>query len=109
MGALRYIPSITPEERQPKCHLSLIRSEEKYGFVWIYPDPISEEQIPACITLESSGWGHTYIQESFETTEELLIENFMDATHTPIVHNGIIRSNQESKQQQNITIQTNSQ
>lgn len=27
----------------------------------------------------------------FETTEELLIENFMDATHTPFTHEGLIR------------------
>lgn len=29
----------------------------------------------------------------FETDEENLIENFMDATHTPFVHDKIIRDN----------------
>jgi phenylpropionate dioxygenase-like ring-hydroxylating dioxygenase large terminal subunit len=35
----------------------------------------------------NNNWQHSWKKKIFKTNDDLLIENFMDATHTPIAHN----------------------
>lgn len=91
-GSLLEIPSSPhlPIDKL-KCKLKTYPIIEQDGFVWIYLQ--SENQsanLP--ISLEKlKNWGQLNLQYVFETNEELLIENFMDATHTAFIHKGLIR------------------
>ena len=51
----------------------------------------------------NESWKHVYRKKIFHTSDDLLIENFMDSTHTPIVHDGIVRTN-KSKTKQTISV-----
>lgn len=49
-------------------------------------------------------WKHLYKEQIFNTSDDLLIENFMDSTHTPIVHNWLVRTD-KTKTKQTINIE----
>ena len=59
------------------------------------PEPLTE--------VADKNWKHYQTSMIFETNEELLVENFMDATHTPMVHDKLIRDN-DKKVKHSITI-----
>lgn len=72
-------------------NLQALPAKEEAGLVWICPNSEkSPEQLPLSFGHEAA-WSHTSLKHLFDTSEELLIENFMDATHTPLVHKGLIR------------------
>ncbi len=74
-----------------KCNLQTYPIQEQDGFLWIYLDGQNSSKNEP-ISLENfKNWGNVSLHAPFETNEELLIENFMDATHTAYIHAGIIR------------------
>ena len=79
------------------CTLQTFAVREAYGFVWIFLNPKVEAEAVALPVDEEPirAWGSTSLSYLFDTTEELLIENFMDATHTPFAHKGLIRGHGE--------------
>lgn len=87
------IPSSPHLEKKIKCKLHNIKIEEKYGFIWIFPNSETIQKIPKVDTYINEKWKHLYKAHIFNTTDDLLIENFMDSTHTPIVHNWLVRTN----------------
>ncbi len=96
-GALTKVPSSPDACDKLKCSLPSFPVVESAGFVWVYlGDGTPENEIPDIEEFIGSGWGSKFKTMSFETTEELLIDNFMDPTHTALVHDGLIRSSQNS-------------
>ncbi len=111
-GNLTNIPSSPQGCKKLKCAIPQFKVLESEGFIWIHLDV---EQID-CTTgppgqdpglqireFSEPGWKSMFTSKVFETTEELLIENFMDATHTASVHAGLIR-NQEASVQHHVTV-----
>ncbi len=95
-GKLLAIPSSPHLVQKMKCSLDSYPVIEQDGFIWVYPDHtfLPESRPESLAAFSGRAWKHYDTSMVFETNEELLIENFMDATHTPLVHNGLIRSNQ---------------
>ena len=92
---IKDIPSSPHLKNSLKCSLVNIVSVEKNGFIWIYPDGKNkiENEIPDVWEIVNKKWNNYFKHDIFETNDDLLIENFMDSTHTPIVHNWLIRTN----------------
>lgn len=91
-GNISEIPSSPQFAKKLWCKCTTLKTAEKNGFIYIFlweEDNISE--IPDFE--HNNKYGNYYAKALFETDEENLIENFMDATHTPFVHNKIIRDN----------------
>lgn len=86
------IPSSPHVEKKLKCKLLNIRVEEKYWLIWIFPKSTSEHKIPELEKVIDKNWRNYYTEKVFDTNDDSLIENFMDATHTPIVHDGVVRT-----------------
>lgn len=99
-GCLEEIPS-SPHIDIQKLNCSLNKYEiiEQDGFVWIYLDD-SQKANTKPYQFETQNWDAIFLKECFETTDELLVENFMDATHTAFTHKGIIRGMGEKVQHQ---------
>ena len=75
-----------------KCKWKKYQIAEQDGFIWIYLDNTKKAAgFPQLFDLLDMNWRYFHSAKDFETTDELLIENFMDATHTPVIHNGLIR------------------
>jgi phenylpropionate dioxygenase-like ring-hydroxylating dioxygenase large terminal subunit len=106
-GELLEIPSSPHLVEKMKCRLPAYPIREQDGLIWIYlQDEVPEEELPpieSMVAVAGKEWKHWYTSMVFETTDELLIENFMDATHTPLVHDGLIRS-QKTPTEHEITI-----
>lgn len=66
---------------------------EDMGLVWIFLDPKqSAPELPISFTpYKTKGWQFVFEKKLFNTNAELLIENFMDSSHTSFVHKGLIR------------------
>ncbi len=93
-GELISIPSSKQLAPKMKCKVANYQVCEQDGLIWILLcDEIKEVDKNSIQTqIKGKGWSHGFASMVFETSEELLIENFMDATHTAVVHNKIIRS-----------------
>lgn len=105
-GALTHVPSSPSACEKLKCSIPSFRVVESSGFIWIYlGDGEPPNAIPDFREFERRGWGKKFRTMNFETTEELLIANFMDPTHTPLVHDGLIRSSGNSMDHQ-LTVTT---
>jgi phenylpropionate dioxygenase-like ring-hydroxylating dioxygenase large terminal subunit len=106
-GALIDIPSSPHlDVSKLKCNLQAFTVREQDGFIWIYLDTQNVPKNEPIPLKSLENWGNWNIQAPFETNEELLIENFMDATHTAYIHEGIIRGLGE-KVKHNIKVNTN--
>jgi nitrite reductase/ring-hydroxylating ferredoxin subunit len=91
-GFLIDIPSDSQLTQKIKCKLSNYDIKELNGFIYVSLDSSDKTIEPFDISLEQNGkWKYYHTSKIFHTTEELLIENFMDATHTPTIHNKLIR------------------
>ena len=100
---IKSIPSSPHLEKKIKCKLHTIKVEEKYGLIWIFPNGETIHKIPKLDQVMNKNWNHAYKEQIFHTSDDLLIENFMDSTHTPIVHDGIVRTN-KTKTKHTITV-----
>lgn len=92
-GRVCHIPS-SPDIDLNKLNASLhtLPLQEAEGWLWIYLGKGSPPaQLPWSLARTGKGWQHVQLKKQFATSDELLIENFMDATHTPFIHQGIIR------------------
>jgi phenylpropionate dioxygenase-like ring-hydroxylating dioxygenase large terminal subunit len=108
-GRLIDIPSSQHLVQKMKCKVDAYSIIEQNSFIWIYLDTETENILSPEPLSEVAGenWQHYHTSMVFETNEELLVENFMDATHTPMVHDKLIRDN-DKKVKHSITItQTN--
>lgn len=100
-GALVEIPcSPDLDLSKMKCQLDTFHTKEVHGLIWIY---LNNNQPPKNLpfSLEhevDKKWSQVFLRRTFETTEDLLIENFMDATHTAFTHKGIIRGHGDKVQ-----------
>ena len=96
-GALTHVPSSPDHCDKLKCTLPTFTVIESDGFLWIYlADGPPANAIPSLDEFSGRAWSRTFQTMSFETTDELLIENFMDPTHTALVHDGLIRSSKNA-------------
>ncbi|CAH0997418.1 hypothetical protein EMA8858_03551 [Emticicia aquatica] len=104
-GHLIDIPSSQHLVQKMKCKVDTYPIIEQNGFIWIYLDTKNESFHSPEPLLQVAGknWKHYQTSMIFETNEELLVENFMDATHTPMVHDKLIRDN-DKKVKHSITI-----
>jgi hypothetical protein len=97
-GTLCHVPSDPGYAQNNRCQIPTYQTLEKSGFIWIYPEARAQGQIPRedlwpHLDLDSyDRWPVCYLQKEFATSDELLIDNFMDPTHTAVVHDGLIRS-----------------
>ncbi|WP_299455376.1 Rieske 2Fe-2S domain-containing protein [uncultured Microscilla sp.] len=92
-GQVCHIPS-SPNIDLNKLNASLhtLPIQEAHGWLWLYlGKDTPPATLPLSLTAPAKGWQHIQLKKQFATSEELLIENFMDATHTPFIHRGIIR------------------
>lgn len=92
-GVLRSVPSAPSMVTKMARGVRSFPVVESAGFVWIHPqgDPPAAASAPEYFPFALSDWGSLGLQREFQTTEELLIDNFMDPTHTAWVHDGLIR------------------
>jgi len=92
-GNITNIPSSPHLNKKLKCKLHVLEVQEKHGFIWLLPnrDAHSWEELLNLRKQDQSKWKEYVASLDFQTDEESLIENFMDATHTPVVHDKIIR------------------
>jgi phenylpropionate dioxygenase-like ring-hydroxylating dioxygenase large terminal subunit len=75
-----------------KCALQTYLVREQDGFIWVLLHCEAPQNEPISLSnFADNHWGNVHFQAAFDTNEELLIENFMDATHTAFIHEGIIR------------------
>lgn len=93
-GELIEIPS-SPNFNLSKLNCGLRRFTliEENGFIWVQLNTNSEKYLSVINKeLELKGnWKSYSLQQEFDTNVELLIDNFMDSTHTVFIHKGIIR------------------
>lgn len=91
-GNISDIPSSPQFAKKLWCKCTTLKTVEKNGFIYIFLG--NEEKMWEIPNFENEkNWWNYYTNMMFETDEENLIENFMDATHTPFVHDKIIRDN----------------
>lgn len=107
-GTLIDIPSSPQLVGKLKCQLESYPVQEQDGFIWIYLNPkIPAEHRPepeSLAVFAGKDWKHSFASMTFETSDELLIENLMDATHTPLIHNGLIRSQKKESVEHQLTV-----
>jgi phenylpropionate dioxygenase-like ring-hydroxylating dioxygenase large terminal subunit len=94
-GACVRIPSIPSDQAIPeKARVTSYRAEERYGLIWI---SLEEPRglIPEFPEVEDPTY-HTYFHESpdWQTSAARFIENFVDMSHFPWVHGGILGDRQ---------------
>lgn len=94
-GQLKSIPSSPHLTAKLNCQLTTFQLKDEAGFLWVSLTKNIKKDIPIA-PLKEKGWRHFYTTMEFDTSEELLIENFMDATHTPLVHPRLIRDPNQS-------------
>ena len=90
-GACVRIPSIPPERAIPeKARATRYRAEERYGLVWVCLDE-PRGSIPEFPEVEDAAY-HTYFHGSpdWQTSAARYIENFVDMSHFPWVHGGLL-------------------
>jgi nitrite reductase/ring-hydroxylating ferredoxin subunit len=106
-GKLLEIPSSPHLKEKIKCQIDTFPVVEQDGLVWIFPQQgVEPQQLPMALNdCKGKAWGTYFTTYDFETNEELLIENFMDSSHTPTIHNKIIRDDQK-KTKHTITLTT---
>ncbi len=104
-GSVTHVPSDPAASQRLKCSIPNYQVCESTGFVWILPDPEGVSRLPPVELTEFEAWPVTFKKYDFATNEELLIDNFMDPTHTGVVHAGVIRSGSELTQHE-MTIRT---
>ncbi len=110
-GKLQSVPSSPSAANKLNCKVDDFPICERYGFVWIYfgdveADGTPKNEIPNIEPYVGSKWSKRLLKKEFESTEDLLIDNFMDPTHTGLVHDGIIRSG-ESTSEHDVTVTAN--
>ncbi|NRA46248.1 MAG: Rieske 2Fe-2S domain-containing protein [Oligoflexales bacterium] len=91
-GACKDIPCEDPRFKVRK-KIPAFEVFEELGLVWIYLDHKSKASAPP-VSLEpyqEKGWTFIYRKKLFHTSAPLLLENFMDSSHTSFVHKGLIR------------------
>ncbi|MEZ6042800.1 MAG: Rieske 2Fe-2S domain-containing protein [Planctomycetaceae bacterium] len=94
-GKVTSVPSDSCAAEKICSRIPVYSLREADGFVWISlcKTLSSESSLPDLSSFEH--WPRRFRMLEFATSEELLIDNFMDPTHTAIVHDGIIRSSGE--------------
>ncbi len=123
-GAVTHVPSDPGAPSRLKCRVPHFETVDRYGFIWIafpfigkgeadevrvsesvdehvsLPDLMqSPPDLKEWVGLEKyESWPVVSRSFEFATTDELLIENFMDPTHTSVVHDGLIRSSQDLRE-----------
>jgi len=109
-GRLTEIPSSPHlDVRKLGCSIDVFPVTEQDGFVWIFLKTDRPSFAPPRAgDSHMDAWKHTFLHAPFETTEELLIDNFMDAVHTTTIHQGIIRGHQTERVAHSITVTTDS-
>ncbi|EAY26802.1 Rieske 2Fe-2S domain-containing protein [Microscilla marina] len=101
-GRVCHIPS-SPDIDLSKLNASLhtLPIRQANGLLWVYLGKgTPPSKLPLSLADPTKGWQHVQLKKQFDTSEELLIENFMDATHTPFIHRGIIRGHGAPTQHQ---------
>lgn len=83
------IPSSPHLTCKMKAQLFHIQTVEEDGIIYILLNNNSSNTL-VTDSFEWT-WRSFFTNKIFKTNTDLLIENFMDATHTPIVHNKLIR------------------
>lgn len=90
-GSCVRIPSIPADRSIPaKARVDSYHAQERYGLVWVSLDaPIGT--IPDFPEVESESY-HTYFHDSpnWQTSAARFIENFIDMSHFPWVHGGLL-------------------
>jgi len=99
-GNLIVIPSSPHIDiKKLNCSLQAFKVQDEQGFIWINlnPNPKSKIELSSFLLKHEiiENWGSNILSTPFETSDELLIENFMDSTHTPFIHKGLIRGHGE--------------
>ncbi len=108
-GNLTHIPSAPDACGRLKCSIDHFSVIEADGFVWIGLGRGTEptEPRPNLDNFAGREWRSTFKMREFQTTETLLVDNFMDPTHTGVVHDGLIRS-QGQERDHHLTVTTSS-
>lgn len=90
-----------------KCKLHMLQVREEDGMIAILLNNESKKEYISLNDIETQKWKSYSTYYNFDTNEELLIENFMDATHTPVVHNKVVRD-ASNKNEHSIEVSENS-
>lgn len=108
-GQLVDVPSNRSAVQKLKCSIPAFTVIEESGFVWLLPPGAasqSPESRPSLTKYDK--WPNVCKQRVFDTSVDLLVDNFMDPTHTGLVHDGLIRNSSQIADHQ-LTIQTSQQ
>lgn len=110
-GRCVHKPSSGPKACQASKQLTSFKLIEQDNLIWIWLNP---QQKPLHKPHELSqyykrGWQQTSYSETFYCNTDLLIENFMDSSHTAFVHAGLIRGIGDNPKARQITILSRSQ
>lgn len=98
-GVCRLVPGLCGEQRHRTRNVAAHPAMEQQGFVWVYGNP---EEKPATLPYHIpylAAPGYRSLIMDFDITAELpdALENFLDATHTHVVHRGLVRRESERK------------
>ena len=95
-GCLVHVPSDPKACERLSCSVPRFNVLEESGFVWILAPSANASETPPRPDLSAyASWSSTYRAYKFETSVDLLIDNFMDPTHTALVHDGLIRKSSQ--------------
>jgi phenylpropionate dioxygenase-like ring-hydroxylating dioxygenase large terminal subunit len=95
-GACVRIPSIPSDRPIPrKARVDRYNVEERYGLVWVSLDE-PRRPVPDFPEVEDLAY-HTYFHDSpnWQTSAARFIENFIDMSHFPWVHGGLLGDRQK--------------
>ncbi len=91
-GVCVRVPSALPDVPvPPRAHLEILGVVERYGLLWLCPQPASETPADSIIPNISQEADSTFRRintpvEIWQTSTPRLVDNFMDFSHFPFVH-----------------------
>ena len=92
-GRCVHIPSLAPGDAIPEgITVPGYAVTERYGFVWLWwgePSAADESLIPDVAFLDPHASVTVKLESTFDTSQELIVENLLDLTHTDFVHGGV--------------------
>ena len=95
-GQLLNVPSDSLATDKLKCSVPSYPTIEESGFIWLFPN--SNDVPPLSPRPDLSNyrtWTSNFKSQEFRTSVDLLVDNFMDPTHTALVHDGLIRKSSQ--------------
>jgi phenylpropionate dioxygenase-like ring-hydroxylating dioxygenase large terminal subunit len=98
-GICRHVPGLDGDHRHPTRDVACYAVREQQGLVWVYANPAEGPRGSPYRIPYFGAPGFRSLVGEFPVLAELpdALENFLDATHTHIVHRGLVRRESRRK------------